>query len=149
MRPLPLLILVLSAALAAAPAAARMYKWVDDQGVVQYTQHPPPDREAQTIEPRAPAVSDSQAAETLEAIREKAEAARKDRQFGEDYSSFVQEREARIQKNCEIARENLRVLQTASRVQAKDADGNPYFIDDKDRDSRIKQAEKQIEDNCK
>ena len=53
-------------------------------------------------------------------------------------------KEARLKENCETARQNLRILETASRV--KDADGS--FIDDSTREARIATARQQIEDNC-
>lgn len=56
MRPtvLPLLIL----ALTAAPASAQVYRWVDDQGTVNYANKPPTDgRQATRIDAREPRVS--------------------------------------------------------------------------------------------
>lgn len=37
------------AVVAAAPAAARVYKWVDDDGSTHYSQNKPPDRQAQEM----------------------------------------------------------------------------------------------------
>jgi hypothetical protein len=48
--------LLLAALIVAAPlpALAEIYRWVDAQGRVQYTQTPPPDRPAETVRPAAP-----------------------------------------------------------------------------------------------
>ena len=41
-------------AAAPSPALAEIYRWVDAQGRVHYTQTPPPDRPAATVRPAAP-----------------------------------------------------------------------------------------------
>src|SRR4029078_3090911 len=46
-------------ALCAAPAAAQMYKWVDEKGVTHYSEKPPPWRKAQQMQsaPAAPSAA--------------------------------------------------------------------------------------------
>jgi hypothetical protein len=139
---LPLFIIALTLS-AAAPAA--LYKWVDKDGNVTYSERRPPGVEAQEINVRgAPAVSNEQARERLDAIRDQSETARKDREFKESYGEESAEREERLKRNCETARENLRILQTAARV--KDAEGN--FMDDEARQARLEQTQQEIADNC-
>ncbi|MDX1610232.1 MAG: DUF4124 domain-containing protein [Halofilum sp. (in: g-proteobacteria)] len=48
---IPAVVLVALALCAAPVHATRTYKWVDEDGVTHYTQHPPPQGEAQIIEP--------------------------------------------------------------------------------------------------
>ncbi len=128
-----------------ASAPAKLYKWVDKDGNVTYSQVKPPDAEAQELTIRGvPPVSNEEARERLDQINEKAEAASKDRQFKATHATEIAEREARLKENCKIAQENLRVLQTASRV--KDAQGN--FVDDKAREARIAQTKQEIADSC-
>ena len=66
---------------------ARMYKWVDDDGNVQYTERPPPDRDAKELKVEKPPVSDEDAKLELERLNDKADTARKDREFGKDFSA--------------------------------------------------------------
>lgn len=40
---------ILVAVLASAPAVAEIYKWVDDKGVVNYSEHPPPAGKARVV----------------------------------------------------------------------------------------------------
>ncbi|MBS1137522.1 MAG: hypothetical protein H6R11_1476, partial [Proteobacteria bacterium] len=44
-------------ALFAAPAGAEIYKWVDEKGVVNYSESPPPKGRARVITPEGPPVS--------------------------------------------------------------------------------------------
>lgn len=48
---IPLLVLIALTVWTGAALADRTYKWVDEDGVTHYSQHPPPDREAEIIEP--------------------------------------------------------------------------------------------------
>jgi hypothetical protein len=123
---------------------AKLYKWVDEEGNVTYSERKPPDVQAEEIRVRVPAVTSEQAESRLEQLNERAETARKDREFKETYAAESAEREARLRQNCETARENLRILETAARV--KDAEGN--FIDDSQREARMQRARQDIEDNC-
>ena len=55
----------------------------------------------------------------LDALKERATSARKDREFAQSESEATKAREDRIKKNCEIARENVRILKNSARVQDK------------------------------
>lgn len=47
----PLFLLLALTLWSGAAPADRTYKWVDEDGVTHYSQYPPPDREAEIIEP--------------------------------------------------------------------------------------------------
>ena len=142
MRRLPVFIIALALS-AAAPAA--LYKWVDKDGNVTYSERKPPDAQAEEVKLRGvPAVSNDEAQERLDSVKDKADTVRKDREFKKNYASETSEREARLKENCEIARENRRILETASRI--KDAEGN--YVVDEAREARLAQTNKEIEDNC-
>ena len=141
-------IMLLGALLPLQESFARIYKWVDEEGNVHYTQQRPPDRPAQILkEPTSP-VTEEQAKENLEKLSDRAETQRKDREFQEGYADDVAARQERIKKNCEIARENLRILQTAARVQDKNGEGNMYYIDDATKEAKIAKTKEQIETFC-
>lgn len=142
-----LLATALVAGLALAPTqAAKLYKWTDEQGNVTYSQLPPPQNSgAKQMELRGlQGVSNDQARERLGAITERAETARKDREFKSNYTTESQNRDERIKANCETARQNLRILETASRVKTEEGD----FVDDSQRQERIASARKQVADFC-
>ena len=140
--------LVVAPLLCGPAAALELYKWVDEDGSVTYSQQQPPGQQAETVEVRVSGPSDEAAKSELENLTERASEASRDRQFAATAAAELQEREERIRKNCEIARENKRVLESAPRVQATDDAGNPYFIDDASRQERLAQAQQQIEDFC-
>ncbi len=141
MRRLLFLMLLLTFS-AATPAT--LYKWVDKDGNVTYSQLKPPDAKAEEVKVHGSAVSNEQARERLDQLNEKTDAAAKDREFKQTHASESAERDARLKENCKIAQDNLRVLQTASRV--KDAEGN--YVDEKARAARIAQTKQEIENSC-
>ena len=139
---LPVIVALLAFAVA---APAKLYKWVDEDGNVTYSERKPPDRKAEEVKLiGVPEVTPEQARERLDDLTEKAETLRKDRTFKETYATESAEREARLKENCETARQNLRVLETASRVKADDGS----FIDDAQREAQMEYTRQQIQDNC-
>ena len=110
---------ILALALAGAePASAKLYKWVDAHGNVTYSERKPPDAAAEEVKVRASNVSDEEARARLDALNDATQARREQRESEESHVTATQERDARLAKNCEIARENLRILQTNARVNA-------------------------------
>jgi hypothetical protein len=127
-------------------ASAKLYKWVDADGNVTYSQRKPVAGKAEEIKLRGvTAVSKEQARERLDDINNAADTTRKDREFKEDSSADAADRDKRLAQNCEIYRQNLRVLQNAQRVKADDGS----FLDDGARATRIATTQKEIDANCR
>jgi len=142
-------IALVTAVCAALPAqAAKLYKWVDDQGNVTYSERRPTNRESETIQLRGATLDSSGAQEKLDQLNERANAEQKDREFAENSASATAERSERMANNCKIARENLRILKTTSRIQDKDADGEAYFLDEAGIQAKMADTQRQVENNC-
>lgn len=136
-----LLMLMLCAA-----APAKLYKWVDADGNVTYSERKPPDAKAEEIKLRGVStVSKEQARERLDELKDSAETTRKDREFKNDTSTETADRDKRLAANCEIYRQNLRVLQNAQRVKADDG----TFLNDDARAQRMAATQKEIDANCR
>lgn len=143
--------LVIVALLGAAPLSsslAAMYKWVDDEGNVVYSERKPADKSVTEVKKQSGGPSDEEARQKLESLKEKTTNDKKDRDFQAEYTTQQGEREQRLKKNCEIARENIRILRTASRVKDVDGDGNQYFVDDSAREARMARARDQVKQYC-
>ena len=146
-----LAIIALATALcSAAPVqAAKLYKWVDEQGNVTYSQQKPPDRQAETIRLRSATLDAQGAREKLDQLNDRAQSQQKDREFAENAASATRERDERMASNCKIARENMRILRSTSRIQAKDENGEPYFLDEAGVQAKMAETQRQIDNNCK
>jgi hypothetical protein len=153
-----LLVAVLACALAAvsmAGAEGTIYKWVDKEGNVHYTDCPPPpgcEAEA-VVPPAAPSAAEVEAAqERLEsalAEQEQAAAAREQDRLERERQKLRAMQVAVIKKQkCIEARQNLHVLELQAPVYYIDEKGERVFIDDALRQSEMALMRQQIEENC-
>ena len=104
--------------------------------------------EAEEIEVRSRSVTNDEAREQLDVIQGEAEARKKERDFEQSHATAMREREARFVKNCEIARENLRILQTNARVKTKDDQGREVYLGEDQLNARTARAQANIEKYC-
>ncbi len=131
------------------PSIAATYKWTDDDGNVVYSQTKPPGgRAVEVVKQHSTGVTDEEAKRQLEGLRDKANAQSEDRQLKAEVAQDELDRNQRIKKNCENARKNLSLLETPARVTLMDADGNPYFLGEEQRQERVLEAKSQVERYC-
>lgn len=130
-------------------AQAAMYKWVDENGVTQYTQYPPSNRKAEVMVPPPPPAEDPQGAQQkLEDLLKRQDEQREALATTEQEQTKAKEQTAAREKNCRNARRNLEVLTTGGRKRIIGPDGVATFLTDEDRAARIAEAEKQIAEFC-
>lgn len=152
MRRLTLSVLL---ALSALTVQAEIYRWVDDQGVTQYSQTPPTGRDASTVKPPpAPSIDPEQARrEQQRQITESLDDYLEDRALAKEKRAKAEEDQARKDKNCEAGRFNLSNLQSDSTKkivrQIRKPDGTIVPLSDDERQQKIKEAEAVIKENCR
>jgi flagellum-specific peptidoglycan hydrolase FlgJ len=129
--------------------ATKLYKYVDEQGNVTYSQKKPRGHEAETIKLDSATLDSSGAQDKLDELNERAAAQDKDREFAENDATATAERNERMANNCKTAQENLRILRTTSRIQDRGADGELYFLDDSGIKAKMAATQDQIDNNCK
>jgi hypothetical protein len=141
-------------------AHAQLYKWVDDNGKVHYSDQPPPSsvKSTKTIErARAPAVSapsGNAAPETAKGPRTVADQEmefRKRRvQAAEAEAKRQQEVQASAEKqrNCQQAKARVTNLERGGRVTKQGADGEQYFLEDADIARELVEARKVADSWC-
>ena len=134
----------------AVPAqATKLYKYVDEQGNVSYSQKKPRGHEAETIKLDSATLDSSGAEDKLDELNERAAAQDKDRESAENSAAATAERNERLANNCKTAQENLRILRTTSRIQDRGADGELYYLDESGIQAKMAKTQEQINDNCK
>jgi len=118
-------------------AFAGLYKWVDEEGNVNYSQNPPKDTSYKTLKAPPPPPKNSQPAYSIN----------KEDSAAEDTIKAESAKNAKLrEKNCEIGKNNLRSYQTYRRIQNKD--GSVSRVDDKERARQIESAKQLIRDFC-
>lgn len=144
LRALLPLTLLFSAAL---PAA--MYKWVDEDGRTHYSQYPPPDQDYEALEPPPPPASDAgQARQELEGLLQRQDEQRQAREEAAKETAAAEQQAEQRREACEAARHNLQVLTTGGRKRITGPDGVARYLPEEERQAKIAEAQKQIEEYC-
>lgn len=146
----------LALVLAVAPTfatAGQVYRWLDADGSVQYSERPPVGVRAEPVPLHYAPAGKDQAADELKRLRERsglggATPPAATPTQGQPTAEQRAEQERQRAENCRTAQENLRVLETAQRVMAKDAQGNDVRLDDAQKQARLEETRRQIEKFC-
>lgn len=131
-------------------AHAEIHKWVDENGVTHYSEFAPSDSES-NIEQVEVEKTPEDADKNYEKMKERYA---KDKELEDEEKRLegmdeAQKREYEImKKNCNLARQNIKVLQNKANRKFKDAKGNVIFYDDKQRAAKVKAAQDYIDNNC-
>jgi len=155
-----LLVTVLAIAFAGT-ASAQLYKWVDNNGRVQYGDTPPGDASKVTRLRPAPAGSAPAPAATSETAakdkdKDKAltpeQAFKKRQQERQEAEQKAEKERAEADQKragCENAQAGLRQLQSGQRLSTVNSAGERVFIDDNERARQLQRAQKSVDDWCK
>jgi len=158
-RPARLPILVLFAAVlwAGALSAAEVFTWTDENGVVHYSQTPPPQGQGKTIEaPEAykPGSVPVEPPAAAGGVRVTAEgdatltAAQARRQQLDQQRQTNRERQAENRQLCDQHRQRLEQLEPARRVFYTDEAGEQMRMDDDQRLALIEESRTYVDENC-
>lgn len=151
--PRPSIVIWLLLAFVAYPVVAEnqnMYKWIDDQGEVHYSQFPPSGGKSEKM--RAPSSPPATAVESAEnnlqkQIKDMNQEEEEQLQGAKDAESWAKIQKIR-RKNCETANKNLANLQRGGNVRYLGPDGQAMRLTEEERQKRIEEANKQIKENC-
>ncbi len=130
MKPRHLLLLSL---LLGANAHAAMYKWVDEEGNVTYSQNPPPGQQAEEIAPPPPPPTP---------VPGKAEAGGADAGTPEALDARKAES---YRRNCEATRQNMQIYLRHSTILVGETQ---VTLSEEEKTKRIEETRKQIELYC-
>lgn len=118
-------------------ASAGLYKWVDDEGNVHYSQKRPKNKKYKRLKPPAPAPESSKP--LYKPLAKPAE--------NNDIVAAETAKNEKIRAdNCAGAKKNLNSYTISRRI--RDKDGNVSYIDDNVRAKKIEEAKKAIREFC-
>lgn len=145
--------LLFAALLAVSAASAQQYKWVDQNGKVQYGDRPPPGVKATPLKPPPGPTSSTVPDGKKDAKKLSPEQAFQKRQKEEQERLAKADKEkadaATKNSNCESARANLRTLESGQRVSSTNAAGERVFMDDAQVAQQVQQARNTVAEWCK
>lgn len=149
-------LLAFTFAVIAGAAHAAIYKWVDENGVTQYSEKPPSGKKTEQLpiqtKPAAPPAQASQGASGLNAWQEKEADFQRRRAEQEiqrkKQDALDQATAAERSRNCIGARETLHALDQQRRIYRLNEKGERVYIDDQEREQTREQMRQIIEQNC-
>ena len=154
MRIIALIVLLLAVPL----ASAKVYKWVDKDGNVHFSEQPPPEEvQAEEVDTSGSELRESQrrdadrlnqqrkdADEGRQSDEEQADAARQAALKAEQDRHYQEQRAAA----CHSAKTNLQMLRSGGRIFELDEKGRRQYISDKERKARTEHYEGKVEEYC-
>lgn len=142
-------------ALLSLTVGAQVYRWVDKDGKVQYSDQPPPPGAAKAEATRINSASSSTAGAASTPAKAPDKAGKPaDKGGASDGDAAKQaadkERQAReTEEFCRGARAHLKTLQEGGRMTTTDANGERAVMSDEQMEAESAKLQKQIADNCK
>lgn len=141
-------------------AAGDMYRWVDAQGQVHYSDEPPPAgaKDVKLIRSKGVDPSEQQEADdseeaSTEPSYAEQQAAFEERQArkAEEQAKAEEEKRAAAErkKNCDAARSNYNTVTSGGRVMRINADGEREYLSDDELKQQAAEAKKSVDEWCK
>ena len=137
-------------ALSTSAVASQVYKWVDAQGVTHFGAQPPEGQQATSVNTSVPKPRPSLPrldSEQPEPTVPKSTPVGDQKAIDEKVKAEVATQEAERRKYCDNIRTNLAQLQNNPRLRTE-VNGEMRRLSEEERQSRIKDAEKAISENC-
>ena len=135
-------------------SAAEVYKWVDENGVVTYSQQKPKHTDSSTVRTRGAPPSAGQAqlqassAQTPPGTELSAEQQQILTELELEEADRVVEETARKASNCALFTKLLTQLTVKDRVRAREPDGSERMVPEEERQEKISEARREIKLNC-
>ena len=134
----------------AAPAAAEVYKWVDEKGVTHYGEKAPPNHKSRQViirdsGPRQGVAPDDAAA----TLKDKDIQFRQRQTLREQEEVKVAQEKAARDRWCRAARMQLGDLKTMRRIYDLDDKGERVYKSDAERDAELASREAELNQRCR
>ncbi len=130
--------------------AEKIYKWTDADGNVHYGSEKPADAPAEKMKVDTGLTGANTGAEALDKLKQEADdEAQKIKEEGIPAQPPVPALPMKeVKRRCAAARRDLATIQSRGQLRERDEQGNTRFVGEEERQSRIKQAKKQISEYC-
>lgn len=127
-------------------AEARMYRWVDDNGMTVYSQSPPPSGEATEIKVNTSTAAPSQKPATDSSP--KAETAAPEKKAAGPTQAEIDESNRIKAENCKAATSNLKLYENLGNKLVKTPDGLYKRLTEEERQQKIQESKDVMSEFC-
>jgi hypothetical protein len=126
---------------------ADTYKWIDEEGVVTYSQTPPPRQGVERVKIRGAKSGSDESSARLDQLRQRLADSAEDRQIAKQQREEAKAEEKRKRQNCEAARSNLRKLEGLGN-RLYQTEGEYRRLSEEERQSLMQKEREHIKANC-
>ncbi|MEN8131726.1 MAG: DUF4124 domain-containing protein [Pseudomonadota bacterium] len=145
-RPLFALIL-LTVLFLALPVYSEIHRWIDDEGQIHYTEMPPTKGKSDIFVPTpSPKLTHSPNDDSPQRPKDP-DLKSQDIETPNRQQQTTKETKQKRKKNCTAATENMNKLQSHGRIKMLDG-GSYRILSTEERETKINEARKLIEQNC-
>jgi hypothetical protein len=131
------------------PSQGKTYRWMDDTGQVHYADIAPEGVDAEEVEgPSEPATTPNDAWRELHEKQLEVEDHLEDEELAREKEEKEAKKQAIRDKNCEAARHNLSIYQGSPNRMIRGSDGEYRRLTEEERQAKLEEAQKQIEEYC-
>ena len=129
-------------------AHAEIYKWVDENGQVHFSQHPPANQDANRVEPKIDIHENSSSSKRQQEMQRwlNAEEAEQHQVKKKKYEN--RQKENKQQQQCANARDLLKQYKEATGLYMLDKDGKRKFVDNNRKQQAIDEAQRKVDKAC-
>ncbi len=132
--------------LAPAASAGNVYRWVDDDGRINYTAYPPKGRPSEKVmkyKSRPGTATGSRSESSQDSTAGSANPA-----ANVPLTAQAEPLKQPDPERCEIARRNLETLTNHARVRLRDASGEYRFLTEQEHKERLQLSQQAIDESC-
>ncbi len=127
--------------------SADVYKWLDDDGNVHYSQKSPPGVKADAI--KSPqAVDPTETQKRVDILIKEQKIATKEKHLTDKERKIAAEKRKKQRENCSKARHNLKLYEDNPHARVLDDEDEATYITEEKRQENISKLKKYINDHC-
>ena len=131
-------------------AHAEVYRWVDEQGTMHFSDKPNRHTSAEKIEIKTGAVNkDASQERRLKDQKHLLSVLEEERKIKQQKQIEKQKKKEEKKKSCKKARETLNEYLTSGQLYDLDKEGNKIYLSDDEREQEIKKATDAVDYWCK
>jgi len=125
--------------------AEKMFKWLDEKGVVHYTQTAPKNKAYEIIEVKQ---TDSRGNTGYRSRSNRVTTSQPSPAVPQVPKTDVERYRAARNNNCELAKKNLNTLTTVARIRIPDGTGGERLLSDKEKAEKVALSQEQVKTFC-
>ena len=125
-----------------------IYRWVDENNVVHFSQHQPRDNNYSQLATFSSYKATQKSKSDRSKNKQVASVGEQSTQYEKQQAEILQKNKLIAEKNCKAARLNIKMLNSFNEISTIDADGKNRLLTDKEEKAQIILSNKHIDLYC-